>query len=59
MPIHTKMHFTFNINNNNYYNSGNRSSWSRRMKPNGGNGPNKSNRSTNRPGINRLGGKTK
>ena len=49
------MTFKGNMTNNHYYHPGNRASWSKRMRPNGGNGYNGNARSANRPGITRLG----
>ena len=49
------MTFKGNMTNNHYYHPGNRASWSKRMRPNGGNGYNGNARSSNRPGITRLG----
>ena len=53
------MTFKGNMTNNHYYHPGNRASWSKRMRPNGGNGHNGNARNANRPGINRLGGTRK
>ena len=53
------MTFKGNMTNNHYYHPGNRASWSKRMRPNGGNGANGNARNANRPGINRLGGPEK
>ena len=53
------MTFTGNMTNNHYYHPGNRASWSKRMRPNGGNGKNGTQTGANRPGINRLGGPLK
>ncbi len=60
------MSFTGSFNNNNYFSPGNRASWARRMRPNGGNGRpsnapafNNGQRLGNRIGVNRLGGPVK
>ena len=53
------MTFTGNMTNNHYFHSGNRNSWSRHMRANGGNGKNGTQTGGNRPGINRLGGPLK
>lgn len=49
------MNYTGNLNNNNYYQPGNRASWARRSRSSGG--QNWGRRNVSRIGVNRLGGR--